>query len=120
MTRTADVHEVEMTWRRAIDLSLFIYGEGAKGNLDNCGESIKSVYGEIMRRADVADAVPGLGKALEAFRWIMATYTGNGASGVSPACWCEGGRGGLFDAERAIVAIDEALAALPTKAAEVA
>ena len=100
-------------WHQAVDLSLWIYAEGAKGNCSV--EGTKEAHGEIMRCADIADAVPALVKTLEAFRWIMETYTGAGAQGPAPVEWASEAVEDIFDPSLAIEAIDAVMASLPRK-----
>ena len=117
---TFEIELPPMTWARAMDMSLFIYAEGSKGKLTPNDEGMKEAHDTIMKAAVLADAVAHLVSVLQAFRWICSAYTGDGAKGVSPQCWCEGfGTGGQdtidFDPEMAIVAIDDALGNLPRK-----
>ena len=105
------------SWHSAVDICLFIYAEGAKGNCS--AEGTATAHDEIMRCADVADAVPALVDVIQGFRWIMSTYTGAGADGPPPAPWCDDYRGVVqaigFDPDKAIAAIDEAMGKLPRK-----
>jgi hypothetical protein len=98
-------------WHQAVNLSLWIYAEGAKGNCSVKGT--REAHAEIMRCADIADTVPALVEVLQAFRWIMETYTGDGAQGSASETVEDMTAEGDFDPEQAIAAIDKAMASLP-------